>query len=199
MSDSAPNQNTPIPGEDLSFLYNPVVIGVTVVRLAAAVAILFHPLYGLIASLVFDILDAQVLFHVSHITRHEYHLWDKNVDWMAYVTELTVVSSYGYFLPFFLLLFWRFLGQFMFMRFRQTWMFLIFPNFFEAIFSWFILAYIYKDIFGKFYPGVWILLYFFIITKLIQEIILHILWPKIVLPHYRKFIYNKFHINIPLN
>lgn len=147
----------------------PVVWAVTIARLLIALYIFVNPLWGVILSMIADWVDSQILIHGIGITRAQYQLWDKNVDWFAYVVELTVAASYGVYLPFFLLLFWRFIGQFMFLRTHKRWMFVLFPNFFEVIFLWFILFYPDR-------PLGWLIA--IVIGKQLHEIGLHVLLPK---------------------
>lgn len=162
----------------LTFLKHPVVWIVTIARLLIALYIFVNPLWGVIWSMVADWVDSQILLHGVGITRPQYHLWDKNVDWFAYVVELSVAASYGLYLPFFLLLFWRFIGQFMFMRTQKRWMFVFFPNYFEVAFLWLVIFYpqqtMHISITGN--AGMWLLL--LIVAKEINEIGLHFLLPK---------------------
>lgn len=168
-------KNEPI---DLTFLKHPVVWIVTTVRLLIALYIFINPLWGVLWSIVADWLDSQVLLHGIGITPPQYHIWDKNVDWFAYVVELSVASSYGLYLPFFLLLFWRFIGQFMFMHTHKRWMFVLFPNYFEVVFLWLVLFYPQQttDIKVTGLAGTWLIV--LIIAKGINEIGLHLLLPK---------------------
>ena len=151
----------------LSFLKHPVVWVVTLVRLLIALSIFIYPLWGLLASMIADWVDSQVLLHGVGISRRQYHLWDKNVDWFAYVVEFSVAASYGLYFPFFLLLFWRFLGQFMFMKTHKRWMFVIFANYFEVAFLWLV----------AFYPQ-WIWFIVLIILKEVNELVLHFFLPN---------------------
>lgn len=151
----------------LQFLKHPVVWVVTIARLLIALYIFINPLWGVIWSMVADWVDSQILIHGIGIRRAEYQLWDKNVDWFAYVVELSVATTYGLYLPFFLLLFWRFLGQFMFLKTHKRWTFILFPNYFEAAFVW--LVTLYPD---------WTWLVVFLVVKQLHEISLHWLFRR---------------------
>lgn len=153
----------------LEFLKHPVVWGVTVARLLIALYIFVNPLWGVIISMIADWVDSQVLLHGVGITRPQYQLWDKNADWFAYVVELSVAASYGVYLPFFLLLFWRFTGQFMFLRTHKRWMFVFFPNYFEVAFLWLVLFFPAR-------PIGWLIV--MLILKEAHKIGLHISLPK---------------------
>ncbi len=153
----------------LTFLKHPVVWAVTIARLLIALYIFINPLWGVIWSMVADWVDSQVLIHGISITRPQYHLWDKNVDWFVYVVELSVAASYGLYLPFFLLLFWRFIGQFMFLKTHKRFLFVFFPNFFEVTFLWLVLFYPAR-------PYVWLIA--FLVAKQLHEIALHLLFAR---------------------
>jgi hypothetical protein len=169
--------------QDLSFLRNPIVIIFTVIRFLSAAYILYSPYPGLIISIVLDIVDAQFLIHIGRISRRQYHVWDKNVDWLCYVTELWVGSLYGLFLPFFLLLFYRFLGQFMFMRSKKTVFFVFFPNFFEFAFLWLVLTHPRIQQVTSLTLREWWVLGMLLGAKLVHEFLLHYVWPSFHLPH----------------
>lgn len=153
----------------LEFLKHPVVWAMTIARLLIALYIFVHPLWGVITSMIADWVDSQILLHVVGITRPQYQLWDKNVDWFAYVVELSVAANYGLYLPFFLLLFWRFTGQFMFLKTHKRFLFVFFPNFFEVAFLWLVLFYPAR-------PYVWLIA--FLIAKQLHEIALHLLFTR---------------------
>ena len=169
------NEESPI---SLNFLKHPMVWVVTIARLLIALYIFINPFWGVLWSMVADWVDSQVLLHGVGITRPQYQLWDKNVDWFAYVVELSVASSFGLYLPFFLLLFWRFLGQFMFVRTHKRWMFVFFPNFFEMIFLWLVIFYPHGGLVS--WPTghtlTWLIV--FIVGKQIHELLLHFIAPK---------------------
>lgn len=162
----------------LTFLKHPIVWMVTIARLLIALYIFINPLWGVIWSMVADWVDSQVLIHGIGVTRPQYQLWDKNVDWFAYVVELSVAASYGLYLPFFLLLFWRFLGQFMFLKTHKRWMFVFFPNFFEIAFLWLILFYPQQTMQVRITGNAGMWLFLLIVAKEINEIGLHFLLPK---------------------
>lgn len=163
---------------DYSFLLRPVTIGVTLIRFLAAVYILINPLWGLIVSILFDVLDYHVLYRSIHMTNEQYHFWDKNADWLAYATELWVGAQYGAFLPLFLLLFYRFMGQFMFVRHHQRIYFILFPNFYENVFLWVILFHQrFQAMAWPPEPLNWLI--FLLLLKLGQEVYMHSSLPKI--------------------
>lgn len=141
----------------------------TIPRLLIALYIFVNPLWGVIASMVADWVDSQILLHGIRMTRPQYQLWDKNVDWAAYVVELSVAASYGLYLPFFLLLFWRFVGQFMFLSTHKRWVFVFFPNYFEIAFLWLVLFFPDR-------PVGWLIV--FLVLKQVHEVWLHVFLPK---------------------
>lgn len=173
---------------NLDFLGHPAVFTVSVIRISSALLIFLYPFWGFVLTCILDILDAQVLIRLVGISREKYHLWDKNMDWLTYVVMLTYGSNHGFFLPLFLLLFFRFAGQFMFLRTGSVRYFILFPNFFEAVFLWFIL----------FYPASgpillqqgykWPALALFVSAKYVQEISLHLVWTSWLLPRLQLFL-----------
>jgi hypothetical protein len=179
--------------EDLSFLKQPVVIIVTVVRFLSAVYILYAPYPGLLLSILLDILDAQVLIHIARIKRSQYHVWDKNVDWLCYITELWVASMYGLFLPFFLLLFYRFVGQYMYMKFKNTLFFVLYPNLYEIAFLWLVMTHPDIGPVTALSYREWVLLGLLMASKLIHEFLLHYVWTKLALPHFEEQQVSAYH------
>lgn len=173
--------NNPMEREEpisLTFLKDPLVWAVTLVRAVEALYIFVNPFWGTLWSMVLDILDAQVLLHLAGITRKQYQLWDKNVDWFVYVVELSVGASYGVYLPLFLLLFWRFLGQFMFLRTHNKTVFVFFPNFFEVAFLWLVMFHPVRATIQLTQSQPWGWLIVLLIAKQIHEFILHYMAEK---------------------
>lgn len=157
---------------DYSFLLRPATIGVTFIRFLAAVYILIDPLGGFIWSIIWDTLDGPILINLSGISHEQYHQWDKSVDWLAYATELWIGAEYGAFLPLFLLLFYRFMGQFMFLHYHRRIFFIIFPNFYEFVFLWVILFHpVHGTLTWPPEPLNWLLI--LLGAKMAQEIFLH--------------------------
>lgn len=68
------NQNESV---SLSFLKDPIVWIVTLVRATEALYIFIDPFWGTLWSMVLDILDFQVLLHIAGISRIQYQFWDK--------------------------------------------------------------------------------------------------------------------------
>ncbi len=160
----------------LEFLKHPLVWITTLARLGAAIYILVDPFWGLLWSVLLDILDARVLMDLVGVSRAQYHLWDKNVDWFAYGAELTVAASYGVYLPLFLLLFWRFIGHFMYLRTHKKVYFIFFPNFFEMAFMWLV---VFHPVTGSIRPWAqepWGWLVALVVVKEMHEILLHYYW-----------------------
>lgn len=120
------------------YLKNPVVFLVTLIRVLGASYILVDPFWGLILSLLFDFLDAQVLLKLVGFKAVEYNYWDKWVDWMTYPFMLISGSTHGLFLLFSPLLLYRLIGQVIFHKTRKVEVFILFPNFFEVAFFIFV-------------------------------------------------------------
>jgi len=154
------------------------VISFTTLRLGAALLILVRPLGGFILSLLLDFLDGRVFILKLSLERHAYHRWDKIMDTATFISELAVVSRFGLFVPFFLLLLWRLMGTVLYFLKGNEDIFVVTPNLLEAAFLWFLL----------FYPGVgiwsvtqeqangWMVC--LLIGKLVHEYVLHTYWPR---------------------
>ncbi|OGG01520.1 hypothetical protein A2Z33_00595 [Candidatus Gottesmanbacteria bacterium RBG_16_52_11] len=169
-----------------SIWFHPLILAVTAVKFAAAATILVNPFWGLFLSSAIDIADAQIVIRLLGFDRRQYQQWDKSTDWFAYVAELWVGVTYGVFLPLFLLLFFRFFGQFMFSRFRSTLVFILFPNFFEAAFMWLVIFHPDRRSISLGAGEPWNWLYIFFAAKLIQEIMLHYVWTELIVGAGRK-------------
>ena len=156
----------------------PLVWLVTIARILAALYIFIDPLWGLIASLVFDILDGQILLYRVHISMEEYEAFDKPLDWVTYICELWVGARYGLFLPLFLLLFYRFMGQFMYMKTGKRFFFALFPNFFEFAFLWLIIVIPSGTTFDWHAPHPWEYLIILLLVKQGQDFFMHYWWDK---------------------
>ncbi|MBI3342903.1 hypothetical protein HY032_01990 [Candidatus Gottesmanbacteria bacterium] len=161
----------------LTFLKHPAVWSVTIARLLIALFIFANPLWGLILSVIADWIDKHILMFTTGITLSQYQLWDKNVDWFAYVVELSVATTYGLYLPFFLLLFWRFIGQFMFLRTHKRWIFILFPNYFEVAFLWLVVFHQRKFTIDISTDPASFWLVVLLVAKQIHEIYLHYILP----------------------
>ncbi|MDO8452056.1 MAG: hypothetical protein Q7S76_04280 [bacterium] len=165
---------------DVSFLSDTRVILVTLVRFLAAISILVDPLKGLFLTYIFDILDAQVLLHWVKISRKQYHIWDKNIDWLAYIAELWVGAQYGVFLPLFLLLFYRFIGHFMFIHTHRPIVYLAFPNLFEVAYMWLVIFVPQGQASLLTQALPWATLWLLFLAKELHEVLLHYVWPRVL-------------------
>jgi hypothetical protein len=175
------------PGDIGFYLNNPFVIFYTALRIAAAVLILFNPVAGFIATLFFDYWDGyfyEMLPKLVEMPRPTYQKYDKMQDWFGYVTMWIVSFNYGIFPVLTLLLIYRLIGQIIYLKVKKQFVFVIFTNFFEAVFLWsviFPLANI-KPVFT------W--LYVLLIVYILREVFLHIYWPRRLKKHgYPKFLH----------
>lgn len=169
----------------------PLVWIITIARITAALYIFIDPLWGLVASIVFDILDGQVLLYKVHISMKEYEAYDKPLDWVTHIVELWVGARYGFFLPLFLLLFYRFMGQFMYMRTGKRYFFVVFPNFFEFSFLWLIVTSPAGTLFDWHAPHPWEYLFLLLIFKQGQEFFMHHWWDNTFKNRWNAFIGNR--------
>jgi hypothetical protein len=146
-------------------------------RILFALYILINPLWGFIWTTVFDHFDSYILKHKEGMSWWEYHMLDKYLDWVSYITMLIAGFQYGVIYILVALLAFRLVGQLMFMRTRKTIYFLLFPNLYEMAFLWFVL--VQKVLFydgGGLSQSVWLFILF--IVKETQEAWLHFIWPN---------------------
>lgn len=115
-----------------------MVVAVTALRVVAALSLFYSPLWGFVVVILFDILDAYVLIHRVGFTRNEYHRWDKIVDWASQIVMVIIGSLRGYAAVMFLLALFRLLGNFSFAKTGSTKYFILFPNFIEVAFLWWV-------------------------------------------------------------
>lgn len=169
----------------------PSVWFVTIARILSALAIFVNPFWGLVATFIFDILDGQILLYHVRVSMEEYEAYDKPLDWVTYLCELWVGAQYGMFLPLFLLLFYRFMGQFMYMRTRKRFFFALFPNFFEFSFLWLIIVTPFGSVFDWSSPQPWGYLAVLLIVKQGQDFIMHYFWDIHIRDTWDKLIGNR--------
>lgn len=158
-------------------------------RIAAAILIIFNPFLGFILTLVFDFIDAYFLKHLFKMPWSEYHRLDKYVDWFTYICMFYVGVGVGYFwsLGFWLLV--RFCGQVAYMYTKRTEYFILFPNFFEVAFLWLVVLKERPYFSNNTTPETTWLLFLFLI-KVIQELWIHLFWPKYLKKNgYPKFLH----------
>ena len=156
------------------YLSNPVVLISLFLRVASAIYILFNPVLGFILYLFFDFWDGYFFEQVEGLVempRPTYQRFDKYQDWLGYLFMVLVSLNSGYFPLMLALVFYRLLGTILFFLTRKQAIFVLFPNFIEPAFLWFIL---FPMAGVRALPWVFILL---IIVSEIREIFLHIYWP----------------------
>ncbi len=163
---------------DFSFVKEPLTLYVTLVRFVAALWILYEPLPGVIGSICLDGICYIVMKRVGNLTPKQLEFWDKNVDWLSYAAEITVAAQFGLFMPFMVLLFYRFMGHFMFLRLSSSSYYLLFPNLFEAAFVWLVIFFRDPEHVNLYANSqTWIWLAAILIMKIFQEYLLHTVWP----------------------
>lgn len=142
-------------------------------RFAAALGIFIHPLAGMLASFFMDWFDSYLLIQWAGFSREEYHALDKNLDQVWSIVMLVAGFATPYWLLLSILYLYRLLGHVVYLKTCDTRIFLLFPNVFEFAFLWFV----------AFAPwstahfDMWHSLIVLTALKLIQEVILHWIWP----------------------
>lgn len=119
-------------------LSNPWVLCVIIIRILSACAILIHPLWGIIIYWICDSKDNYVLTKFVGYTNGMYHQLDKPLDWVGLMCMYVVGYRQGLGMMLGILLFYRLLGYILYVITQKRWMFVLFPNFFEMVFVWFI-------------------------------------------------------------
>jgi len=156
---------------------NPFVIGVIVLRIAGALSMFWFPWWGLMVTYIFDFYDCYFLIQKAGYTREKYHALDKWLDWVCYAVEYCIAVWFGLAPLFTVLLLWRFIGQYLFIKTKNTLYFLLTPNIFEIAYMWLVAArleHITDKISSMLY---WNIFIFLICVKIVQEIWVHYFWP----------------------
>lgn len=152
-----------------------VITWVTVIiRIAAALYIIIHPLAGMLLCFFLDWFDAYLLIQHAKLSREEYHALDKNIDQLWSVIMLLVGFSTPFRWVFLFLFMYRLFGHVLYLHLNDTRVFLFFPNVFEFAFLWFVAL----APWGTLAVDYRIALVFHTVLKLIQEVALHHIWPK---------------------
>ena len=144
-------------------------------RFAAAGYILIDPLWGFVATIAFDYVDALTWMHMLGMRRKLYYQIDKPMDWVSYIAMYAVAIQQGFSLVLTPFLVYRLVGQVIFMTTGKQKYFVLFPNFFEVVFFWYILGNrLGADLWSQQFLG---LLAGLLVLKLIQEFLLYYVWP----------------------
>ena len=103
-------------------------------RVLMAPIIFVWPVLSVILSLILDLVDADFAHHV--VSKNEYQLIDKTLDFWVYIFEITYAWIHfpKYIFLLFILLVWRFIGMMIFYLANNRKIFIIFANHFESLF-----------------------------------------------------------------
>ncbi len=153
-------------------------------RFGAAGYILIDPLWGFVATLVFDYADALTWMHTLGMSRKMYYLIDKPVDWVSYIAMYAIILRLGD--PRIIgiasaLLLYRFVGQMINWITHEGSHFIWFPNFFEVFFGWVLISLQFGFVLWS--PGYFGLLLLFFCIKELQEVGLYHVWPAYLRRH----------------
>ncbi|HVX92656.1 MAG TPA: hypothetical protein VHA74_00915 [Candidatus Dojkabacteria bacterium] len=150
-------------------LKQPVTIFVIVGRFLGYVFILYRPLEGILFSILFDILDFEIL-SIGNIHWKLYNKIEKPVDYFQYIFMLVPAYYTPVFLPYVILLGIRTMGMGAYYIFNSDRVFIIFPNMAE----YFLLFYfIFQRLNINISVVSWQFLAILYIFKLAQEYIMH--------------------------
>ncbi len=154
------------------YFTHPAVIFVIMVRVLSALYILIDPFWGFMLYLFFDFVDGYLFAKPGLSTKHYMQL-DRPLDWLGYLTMLIVVSGTQLFPFFLILLFIRLIGQIFYMKTGDTKYYIVFPNYYEAFYFWFILlAQLGKDYSNIGLVGLLFLIILFVI-QFLRELFIH--------------------------
>ncbi len=152
--------------------YRNLLVGIAVgTRIATSIVTIFQPLIGQFLSFCSDILDYPLIY-LSGLTFKKYHQIDKLLDFAHYIfiwiTVIFVVKPNSTVLQVLLFLFiFRAVGQLLYLKKHNRRYFIIFPNFFEYYFFFYLVEDLFE--FGININGLsfWVVL---IVFKMLQEI-----------------------------
>lgn len=119
-------------------LTNLWVLLIIVIRILSAGAILIHPFWGIILYWICDSRDWYILHRFAGYTNQNYHYVDKPLDFVGLLCMYIVAYQKGLGVILGILLLYRLIGYVIFLIFHKRWMFVLFPNFFEMAFVWFV-------------------------------------------------------------
>ena len=168
------DQNMNRPREISYYLKNPFVIFYTFIRMASAVLILFNPVWGFFLTVFFDFWDGyfyEMIPRLVEMPRPTYQEYDKFQDWIGYIFMFVVGIKYGLFNILALLLVYRLVGQMIFLKIKKQAVFVVFTNFFEATFLWYVILPLMNVNPAYFW------FYVLLIVYELREIFLHLYWP----------------------
>lgn len=156
----------------------PLVLVVVAARITAALWILWSPVWGMVVSMLLDWIDSYIWIQRGGFTRLEYHFLDKNIDqfWSVCMLISGFIHGAGW-----VLLGWflfRLIGHLIFLLNRHPAVFILFPNVFDFMFIWLVPGVMlgWPEALGP--VGYARLGWGLMALKLVQEIVLHGLWPR---------------------
>ncbi len=155
--------------------WNPIIWLTVLLRLGAALSILFLPFAGMVASFFMDWFDAYLLIQRAGISREQYHTLDKNLDQVWSVVMLVAGFTTPYRTLLVVLFVYRLVGHAVYVWRDDTRVFLFFPNVFEFAFFWFVALAPWLASFSA--HNLWDVLAVLTGMKLVQEVSLHYIWP----------------------
>lgn len=111
---------------------NKYVIFISLIRVSGYVYMLFQPLYGMLLSMVLDMLD-WIIFSFAKLQRKDYDKMDKLLDYLQSLFLIPLLFNTYIFNAYMLLLAYRTIGQIIYFFTHKKAVFLLFPNFAEYL------------------------------------------------------------------
>lgn len=161
--------------KNLSFyLKNPFVIIYSIFRLLCNLSIFVNVVWGFFLIMLADYWDGyfyEMVPKLVEMPRPTYQIYDKFQDWMSYIFMWIVAFNHSSFKLLTGLLLFRLVGQLFYFLIKKQFVFVIFANFFEAMFLWLIVLPL-----MNIHPSIY---WFYILITLyeLREVFLHIYWP----------------------
>lgn len=93
---------------------------------------LFFPFYGMLLSILFDILDWFIL-SFGRLKREQYDNIDKPLDYLQYSVLIPILINTPILFPYLLLLLYRTIGYYIVKKFNNEKLYIFFPNLAEYI------------------------------------------------------------------
>ncbi|MBI2356831.1 hypothetical protein HYV12_02145 [Candidatus Dojkabacteria bacterium] len=115
-----------------SLLGNKYVQFVIFIRVIGYIVILYFPLEGILLSIVLDMLDWHILSW-GNIPQRLYHVLDKPLDYIQYLFMIPPLLNTPIFTHYIIFLIWRTIGHIIYTKFKQRFIFIIFPNIAEYL------------------------------------------------------------------
>lgn len=120
-------------------IFNFTGLSVIILRLLSSFSMFLSPFWGFIAYVTIDFFDSYILVDYLKLSKNQYDKIDKILDFTGYIVMLIISVQNPNFLLLFCFFLLRLIGQIVYMFNDKEIDFIIFPNFFEVMFLYFVL------------------------------------------------------------